>query len=262
MAAGSLTVVGTGYRTGGHITVEGLAQIKLAEQVFSNVDPITQEWLVELNPATESLADCYRVGKDRSKAYTQMVRRILEPVRAGRRVCAVFYGHPGVACDAGHGAVRKARKEGYRARMLPGISAEDCLFADLGVDPSDGCQNLEATNFLLSKHLVDVTRPVILWQAGVVGIGAFYSSQQLWNRDAFGLLVAKLVRTYSTRHRVIVYQASAFPVCEPIIHRVSLAKLPDVPITISSTIYIPPIRKAQLDEKMLARLNSIAGING
>jgi hypothetical protein len=33
--------------------------------------------------------------------------------------------------------------------MLPGISAEDCLFADLGIDPGIyGCQSYEATDFL------------------------------------------------------------------------------------------------------------------
>jgi hypothetical protein len=34
--------------------------------------------------------------------------------------------------------------------MLPAISAEDCLFADLGVDPADhGCPSYEATDFLV-----------------------------------------------------------------------------------------------------------------
>jgi len=35
--------------------------------------------------------------------------------------------------------------------MLPGISTEDCLYADLGVDPGlIGSQNFEATDFIVS----------------------------------------------------------------------------------------------------------------
>ena len=262
MSGGSLTVVGTGYKIGGHITVESLAQIRLAEKVLANVNPVTHEWLVQLNPATESLSDCYAVGKDRSKTYRQMVDRILSHVRAGRRVCAVFYGHPGVACDPGQEAVKKARKEGFAARMLPGVSAEDCLFADLGIDPSDGCQHLEATMFLLSRFRVDVTRPVILWQIAAVGVDTSYPTSEVWSRHAFNLLLEKLIRTYSPRHRVFLYEASPFPIIDPIIRRVSLGKLATMRITSSSTLYIPSLREAEIDKKMMARLNAGSDING
>jgi hypothetical protein len=260
--SGSLTIVGTGYKIGGQITVESLSHLEIAETVLANVDPVTFEWLVKVNPAAESLRDCYAAGKDRRKTYREMVDRILAHVRSGRRVCAVFYGHPGIACDAGHGALKKARKEGFVARMLPGISAEDCLLADLGIDSSHGCQHLEAMMFLISRFRVDVTRPVILWQIGAVGVDTHYPTPELWNRAAFDLLVEKLVRTYSAGHRVIVYEASPFPVCQPIIRKVALSKLGTVRITISSTIYIPPLREAAPDNRMLARLNSIANLNG
>jgi Tetrapyrrole (Corrin/Porphyrin) Methylases len=79
-----------------------------------------------------------------------MVNRIIKYVKRDLRVCAVFYGHPGVFCTPSHESIRIARKLGYRATMLPAISAEDCLFADLGVDPGKhGCQSFEATDFLV-----------------------------------------------------------------------------------------------------------------
>src|SRR3546814_6212654 len=71
-------------------------------------------------------------------------------VRAGKQVCAVFYGHPGVFADVPHRVVRKAREEGIPARMEPGISAEACLYADLNLDPGQrGVQSMEATHFLV-----------------------------------------------------------------------------------------------------------------
>ena len=55
--------------------------------------------------------------------------------------------------------------------MIAGISAEDCLFADLGFDPaSTGCLTFEATDFLIHNRRVDPTCLVILWQIGVVGV--------------------------------------------------------------------------------------------
>jgi uncharacterized protein YabN with tetrapyrrole methylase and pyrophosphatase domain len=85
-----------------------------------------------------------------------------------------FYGHPGVFVHSSHAAIKKAREEGYLAGMIPGISAADCLFADIGVDPStSGCQFLEATDFLLRDRRLDVTGHVVLWQIGCVGDRGF-----------------------------------------------------------------------------------------
>ena len=67
----------------------------------------------------------------------------------------------------------QARAEGFNARMLPGISAEDCLFANLGADPgTHGCQSFEATSFLLRKPKFDTLTHLILWQIlfGIQGI--------------------------------------------------------------------------------------------
>jgi len=58
--------------------------------------------------------------------------------------------------------------------MLPGISAEDCLFADLGIDPSFmGCQTVEATDLLLRNRPLITSGHVLIWQVGVVGDPGF-----------------------------------------------------------------------------------------
>src|SRR5215510_1892109 len=134
MPTGSLIVVGTGYRLAGQITPESLAYIRQADRFFYLTDSITAAWLKKTNPSAESLLDCYSVGKDRMHAYRKMIARMLSPVREGLTVCTAFYGHPGVVVYPAHEAIRLARKEGHRAKMLPGISAQDCLIADLGID--------------------------------------------------------------------------------------------------------------------------------
>ena len=82
----------------------------------------------------------------------------------GHRIVAAFYGHPGVFTYPTDESIRRARAEGYHARMLAGISAEDCLIADLGVDPArNGCQSYEATDFLLNSRTIDALAQFILW---------------------------------------------------------------------------------------------------
>src|SRR5919197_1068481 len=93
-------------------------------------DPVASDWLEVLHPNAHSLNPLYRIGEPRIDTYEAMVDTILSSVRQGRRVCAAFYGHPGVFVYPSHEAIRQARDEGFEARMLPAVSAEDCLFAD------------------------------------------------------------------------------------------------------------------------------------
>ena len=177
---GQLVVVGTGLRTTGHFTSEAIAWIRAADKVLYVVgDPVAEEVLRTLNPdAVESLQDLYGEGKERQDTYDQMVERILECVRSGLRTCAAFYGHPGVFVYPSHVAVRRARAEGFSAIMLPGISAEDCLFADLGIDPAAyGCQSYEATDYLFSQRRLEPSSALVLWQVGVVGSTTFTSGE-------------------------------------------------------------------------------------
>ena len=95
---------------------------------------------------------------------------MLQPVRNGLKVVGVFYGHPGVFTLPSRRAIAIAQSEGYSAQMLPGISSEDCLFADLLVDPSiPGAQSVEATDLLLRERPLLTSSHVIIWQVGCVG---------------------------------------------------------------------------------------------
>ncbi|NIT60560.1 MAG: hypothetical protein GWN00_31470, partial [Aliifodinibius sp.] len=86
---------------------------------FAVADPVTGEWLRTLNPTAEALP--YNTNHQRRRAlYQEIVARILVEVRRGLRVCAVFYGHPGVFADPAHEAIRQARREGFNVKVLPG----------------------------------------------------------------------------------------------------------------------------------------------
>jgi diguanylate cyclase (GGDEF)-like protein len=91
---------------------------------------------------------------------------------------------------------------------VPGVSAEDCLYADLGIDPGRvGCQHLEATQFLCTERVIDTAGYLVLWQAAVVGDRTFM--QVATTRAHRQLLVDKLKRFYPAAHEVTIYSRLA-----------------------------------------------------
>ena len=97
--------------------------------------------------------------------YYQMAEVMLYPIRHGKKVVTIYYGHPGIFVFASHRAIKIAHKQGLQAKMLPAVSALDCLFADLGVDPSfPGMQVLEATDFLIRNRQVLTDEHLVLFQ--------------------------------------------------------------------------------------------------
>lgn len=250
---GSLTVVGTGIRFGVQFTPEARAALLSADRVLHlGGDPLMRQWLSSLRPDATSLHSFYAPGKERTETYREMVDGILSPVREGLEVCAAFYGHAGVFVSPSHEAIRQARAGGYEATMLPAISAEDCLFADLGIDPGrTGCQSYEATNFLLTNRPVDPAAVLILWQVGVLGE---WGHGHKTDRRRLGLLVDRLVDRYPAEHEVILYEASPYPVGDAMIVRTPLRHLNEAVMTTATTLVVPPRERAQTDATMRDRL--------
>jgi hypothetical protein len=215
-------------------------------------DPIAVIQLESLNGSARSLTSLYRAGVPRRRIYAEMVEVILEAVREGKRVCAVFYGHPGVYVEPSHEAVRRAREEGYEARMLPAVSAEDCLVADLGVDPGErGWQSWEATGFLLHGFRPDPTAGLVLWQ--VDGIGKLD-----WNLDpdprGLQALAEVLGELYPPDHELVFYRASIYPVAPGQAVRMPLRELATLDSPPAPTLYVPPLPSRPVDAAMAARI--------
>jgi uncharacterized protein YabN with tetrapyrrole methylase and pyrophosphatase domain len=252
--AGSLTVVGTGFGVGGaQVTADAASVIASSEKVLYLVPDVeTADWIHAANPTSESLGDFYLGRAGRLETYLDITEHILSFVRRGLRVCAAFYGHPGVFVFPSHEAIIRAGEEGFAARMLPGVSAEDCLFADLGVDPGRrGCRIFDATDFLVRRHPPDVTVPLILWQVGAVGRTDYPHDD---NRANLAILAEVLLMQYGRGHEVVIYEAAFGPRREPVIEFIWLEQLVEAPIGLISTLYIPPRDEAMVDEQMVARL--------
>ncbi|MDX1625341.1 MAG: SAM-dependent methyltransferase [Wenzhouxiangellaceae bacterium] len=253
--AGALVIVGAGIQLGRHVAERALSEIRAADRVFAMLDPFALDWLRSLRPDCENLARFYAAGRDRRETYRDMERVLVEAVRAGERTCAVFYGHPGVFADVPHGAIRAVRALGLPARMEPGISAEACLYADLGLDPGErGVISMEATQFLVHERRPDPTMLLVLWQVALAGDLALKEFSA--DPDRLRVLVAKLAETYAPDTETILYEAAQLPVQRFRADRMPLAALPEAEYREFTTLVIPACAGPEPDDEWLERLGA------
>lgn len=219
---GSLTVVGTGIDITTQLSPGARAAIEGADVVlYLLADPVSALRVEGLNPQASSLDGYYAPAKDRRLTYAEIVEAIVTEVFVGANVCVVLYGHPGVYADPGHEAIRRVRLRGLPARMLPAVSALDCLFADLGIDPGvKGLQAYEATYFFGTRPPVDPRATLVLLQVGMLGEGGGAPTPAVAER--FPLLVEMLRPHYDAGREAVLYEASVYPGARPAIVRFRL----------------------------------------
>jgi len=215
--SGSLTLVGTGVRFVRQVTQETRECLERSDRILHLVDPPTAEWIRTLNPNSESLQPFLEKEKEREQAYHRMTERILSFVRKGLQVCGAFYGHPSFFSPCSRQAILKARKEGFAARMVPGISPQDCLFVDLGLDPGrSGIQSYDANMLLARRIQIDTGTPLILWQTDVL------------KHDQWKGLQSLLAGLYPENHILVLYEPPLSPVADARIGAVQITDLLEV----------------------------------
>jgi len=248
--AASLVCIGTGMTMASHLTPLSLSYLQQADVVFSLMSHgVVEKWVETLHPQVISLQQYYQEGTDRNISYRRMIDAMLSEVKAGKKVVGAFYGHPGVFAYVPHQAVAEARALGIPAHMEAGVSAEDCLFADLGIDPGRyGCQHFETTQLMIFKRRLDPSAYLILWQAGVAG--DLSTARFATNQQRLTLLVQRLQQDYPLDHPVILYEACTLPVGAPRMERITLQQLPNADILLQTTLVLSPSQPLEPDLQM------------
>ena len=255
---GSLIVVGSGIQAVRQITLEARQAIENSDKVvYILSDEVTKIWINKLRPDAESLHKYYVETDDRqAEIYSKMIEHIMKYVRQGYSTCLVLYGHPGVfTTGVTKPVIKMAQNKGFATYMQAGISAEDCLFAELDVDPGEGgCQSFEATQFLVHRRRFDSSCHLILWQIGIIGDVGNHPSRS--PKRGLTILTDYLKQYYDSKHEVCVYITAAYSIAKPMIQRIPLYKLPEADIDTISTLYVPPnvTRARNIDKKMAQRL--------
>ena len=248
---GSLVNVGLGMTLGSHITPLSRNYIEKADIVFvAASNNIVEQWVQGMNQDVRSLQQYYNEGTSRMITYRKMVKVIMHEVRSGYNVCGAFYGHPGVFAWAPHASIKQARSEGYRAHMEAGVSAEDCLYADIGIDPGKyGCTHLEASQFMFRNKTFDPTSYLILWQVGIAGDKSLakFSTPAKYKQ----VLVDILLKTYPEDFEIILYECAVLPIEETVIKKIKLRELALAEISLKTTVIFPPCSKSVLNHDMV-----------
>ena len=141
--------------------------------------------------------------------------------------------------------------------MLPAVSAEDCLFADLGIDPSyPGLQILEATDMLLRRRKLLTDFHVI-----IACVGDLVFSRQGHLNHNYRVLIEHLQSQYGENYTITHYIGAQFPICSPLIEYHPLSEFLETEvakrITGISTFYIPPKEVHEVDPKMVITLGLV-----
>lgn len=254
---GRLACVGLGMTLGSHLTPLARSHIEQADVVFAALsDHVVELWLHRMHADVRSLQPYYAEGKSRMQTYREWVELMLAEVRAGKRVCGVFYGHPCIFAWSPRNAVEQARAEGFEAHLEPGISAEDCLYADLGIDPGRfGCQHFEASQLLFYERRIDPTGYLVLWQVALVGD---WSLARFQTGPAYRqVLVDRLAEDYPLDHELIVYRGATLPIEKARIRRIALRNLPEIGLTAEETVILPPAGPLKPNRTLRARLDAL-----
>lgn len=244
-----LSLVGVGIKAISHITKESLAHIKSADIVLCLLnDPVIEQWLINFKLNIELLDTSYFSSPLRKESYKSVTDKILLSLDKFNFVCVVFYGHPSVFADPGLESIYIAKKNGAETVILPGVSAEDCMFADLRINPgSCGCYSIEATDLLLYQRSIDVSSHLTIWQAGMI----FSITHDKPNgTKGITLLMDYLLNFYDSNAFVFLYEAAIYPGTPPVIIKVKLADLHKQVISTICSLYLPPTRIKSMDESI------------
>jgi hypothetical protein len=168
-------------------------------------------------------------------------------------VVGAFYGHPGVFAMPPHKVIETAKSEGYAAHMVPGISAEDCLYADLGVDPGTvGSQHFEASQFMFYQRNIDPSAYLILWQVGIAGDK---SAAKLSTGKAYRQVLVELLNEYyPNEHKVALYECPTVAMSKTRIEWIPLGDLVDAELSLITTMLVPPSQKLEKNQQIMDRL--------
>ena len=202
-------------------------------------DGFVENWVASMNSNSHSLQPFYEEGKSRHHTYKEMTNELVSAAQSGIKVVAAFYGHPGVFACVAHKAIAALNELDIPAKMLAGISAQDCLYADLGIDPGKtGCINYEASQFMLYQRAVDTAAHLILWQVGLAGDVSLskFSTSEAYTQ----VLVDLLLEHYPCDHQVILYEANTIPTDDIRIEKLKLSSLASAQLNMQTTLVIPP----------------------
>jgi hypothetical protein len=255
-ASGRLVCIGLGMTAGAHLTPRAQSYIERSDILFADVpNALFEAWLKEMHDDVRSLESIRGQDRPPSDIDRAIADVLLAEVRKGANVCAAFYGHPGIFGGAARAALQIARSEGYSTHLEPGISAEDCLYADLDIDPGKyGCQHFEASQLMRYRRSIDSSAYLVLWNIDSPADALVSKSNTIAYRK---VLLDVLADDYSPDHTIVVYRPASLMDRNPYVLKLPLALLPWAAIGPHACLVVPPAAELLPDPMRQARLATL-----
>jgi uncharacterized protein YabN with tetrapyrrole methylase and pyrophosphatase domain len=247
MSSGSsadIYIVGTGMVGYSQITLETQSVLESASTIFVvHYQPTVLDYLQQFTETpVVDLSEAYEEDGERREAYEEMAETVMEAsVETDDPVVFALYGHPMVFVSPVRWIRERAPDRGLSVETLPGISSMDCLYADIGLDPSkNGIQMFEATDLLLREFDLNPHVPLMLWQVGSLETELYsvYESSP----ERFTGLKQYLQRFYPDDHTVSLLMTATYPIGESERIDFELREFESLhdQVKHAHTLYVPP----------------------
>ncbi|MEM7716171.1 MAG: SAM-dependent methyltransferase [Cyanobacteria bacterium P01_A01_bin.68] len=253
-------IVGTGIVSVQHITHEIDAVLRRSKEVLYVDNSFgIREYLEQVCPKVTNLHPiAYREGEERINAYNIMTAKVIEAALDNPPVTFALYGHPLVFANPPFQVLKIAPLFGLRVKVLPGISAMDTLFVDLGLDPSvQGLQMYEATDLLLRQHSLQPNVPCLIWQIGTVESRLY--SESMSKPKRFTRIKNYLLKFYPSNHKLVAVYSSTYPLVKSSRTVFCLKDIESYAECLHQgvTVYIPPIESCSVaDHELYSKIDS------
>lgn len=251
-------VIGTGIAAPDHVTKEAERTLALCNEVlFVDSGPGLPEYLATVCSRVTDLASLYEDGSSRLKTYHRMAARVLDAALDHAPVAFALYGHPLVYAYPPFLVRAGAAELGLRVKVLPGISAADCILTELNIDPAtNGFQMYEATDVLLRRRPLQADVPALIWQIGAIETGLY--SRAPSRPERFSRFQKHLEQYYPASHIVYAVCCATTPSTPGTVLQFEIHQMMSLAHVLHAgyTLYIPPaVIQPVLDSELLDQID-------
>lgn len=255
-------VVGTGMVGYNQLTRETMSALEESERVYfaGTQDAVMAHFEAEYDTEVVDLRDEYTEGGSRLDTYERMAELVMEGAEElDAPVTFALYGHPMVFVSPSKFVLDEAPDRGLAVEVQPGISAMDCIYADVNFDPArNGVQMFEASDLLLREWELNPEVPTMIWQVGAVETAMYVKD---WSEpERFTRFREYLQQFYPDDHEVRLLQTATYPLAEsqqvtvPLDEFETKHELIDRGMYI---LYVPPVEKREFrNEELLEKFES------
>ncbi|WP_437523406.1 SAM-dependent methyltransferase [Sorangium sp. So ce726] len=251
-------VVGTGIAAPDHLTKEAERILSSCNEVlFVDSGPGLPDYLATICARVTDLSTLYEDGSSRLKTYHRMAARVLEAALDRAPVAFALYGHPLVYAYPPFLVRAGAAELGLRVKVVPGISAADCILTELNIDPAtNGFQMYEATDVLLRRRPLQSDVPALIWQIGAVETGLY--SRAPSRPERFSRFQKHLEKYYPRSHVVYAVCCATTSLKPATVLQFEIRQMMDLAHVLHAgyTLYIPPAAiQPVLDLELLGQID-------